>query len=309
MLRTYTVSPSLRSHALNALLRLTSKQTPCTEKTEAHCRAYIDQMRKKNTALYPSPYRIVNQPVEEDDACGMQTFTWNRQPVPRQNVLLYLHGGAYMNPPTSMHFKMVDHLARGTHAMAVFPVYPKIPAYNYTDTFPKLLTLYDALCSEHGPEQITIMGDSSGGGLGLGFAYYLRDQGRPQPRRLVLICPWLDLHTDPERLEVYEKLDPALSPWRLRIMGEMWAGGKEKMSHPYVSPIFGDPQGIAPITMLTGTREVLYPDTMKFHRMLDQRRIPHSTYVFNGMTHVFPAFPIPEAKVAQQLMIHLLNEP
>ena len=181
MLRTYTVSPSLRSHALNALLRLTSKQTPCTEKTEAHCRAYIDQMRKKNTALYPSPYRIVNQPVEEDDACGMQTFTWNRQPVPRQNVLLYLHGGAYMNPPTSMHFKMVDHLARGTHAMAVFPVYHKIPAYNYTDTFPKLLTLYDALCAEHGPEQITIMGDSSAAVWALALPTISGTRAAPSP--------------------------------------------------------------------------------------------------------------------------------
>lgn len=309
MLRTYTVSPSLRSHALNALLRLTSKQTPRTQKTEAHCRAYIEQMRQKNTAPYPSPYGLLHQPVEEDDSCGMQTFAWNRQSLPHQKVLLYLHGGAYLNPPTSMHFKMVDHLARSTRSMAVFPVYPKIPAYCFTDAFPKLLALYDELCARHGAEYITIMGDSSGGGMGLGFCYYLRDQGRPQPHRLVLICPWLDLHTSPEHLSAYEKQDPALSPWRLRIMGEMWAGGKENMSHPYVSPIYGDPAGVAPITLLTGTREVLYPDAMRFHRMLDQRRIPHRTYVFTGMTHVFPAFPIPEARIAQQLLIHLLNQP
>lgn len=308
MLRTYTVSPSLRCHALNALLKLTSKQTPCTPKTEAHCRAYIQQMQEKNTAPCPSPYPLVKQPVEEDSACGMQTFTWNRLRLPNQKVLLYLHGGAYMNPPTSLHFQMVNELAQGSHAMAVFPVYPKIPAHSWADAFPMLLNLYDSLCAQHGAEQITLMGDSSGGGMALGFAYYLRDLGRPQPRRLMLICPWLDLHTQPEHLEAYQKRDPALSPWRLRIMGEMWAGGPDNMSHPYVSPIFGDPTGVAPITLLTGTREVLYPDAIRFHQTLDQRRIPHSTYVFNGMPHVFPAFPIPEAKVARHLLIHLLNE-
>ena len=71
--------------------------------------------------------------------------------------------------------------------------------------------------------------------------------------------------------------------------------------------MFGDPARVAPITMITGTREVLYPDTMKFHRILDQKRLPHRTYVFEGMTHVFPAFPIPEARMAQRLMIYLLD--
>lgn len=308
MLRTYTLSPSLRSHALNALLRLTSKQTPRTEKTEAHCRAYIEQMGQKTDQPFPSPYRWLKQPVEEDNACGMQTFTWNRRKTPHQKVILYLHGGAYMNPPVAFHFQMADHLAQESRAMVVFPIYPKIPAHTWADTFPKLLDLYDTLCAQHGAEQITIMGDSSGGGLGLGFAYYLRDQGRPQPKRLILICPWLDLHTNPQNLAVYEKLDPALSPWRLRIMGEMWAGGSQNLSNPYVSPMFGDPAGVAPITLITGTREVLYPDAVRFHQMLDQRRIPHNTYIFYGMTHAFPAFPIPEARVAQQLMIHLLNQ-
>ena len=81
--------------------------------------------------------------------------------------------------------------------MAVFPVYPKIPDHSYADTFPKLLALYDSLCAQYGPRQITLAGDSSGGGLALGFAYLLSDLGRPQPRQLLLICPWLDLHTDP----------------------------------------------------------------------------------------------------------------
>src|SRR3712207_7795789 len=35
--------------------------------------------------------------------------------------------------------------------------------------------------------------DSAGGGLALGLAQGLEEAGLPQPRRLVLIAPWLDL--------------------------------------------------------------------------------------------------------------------
>ena len=59
MLKTYRAAPSLRSHALNALLKLTSKQTPRTEATEARCRAYIDGMAKTNSQPYPSPAKLV----------------------------------------------------------------------------------------------------------------------------------------------------------------------------------------------------------------------------------------------------------
>ena len=308
MLKTYRAAPSLRSHALNALLKLTSKQTPRTEATEARCRAYIDGMAKTNSQPYPSPTKLVGCPVEEGSACGMQTFTWGRRPGSGQQVLVYLHGGAYMNPPSPLHFKMAARIAREVGAMAVFPIYPKIPAHGWADTCPKLLALYQSLCAEHGADRITLMGDSSGGGLALGFAHYLADRGLPQPRQLMLICPWLDLHTDGEGMSAYEKTDPALSPWRLRIMGELWAGGRDEMSSPYVSPLFGDAARVAPITLLTGTREVLYPDALKFHRALERQGVAHRFYVFEGMSHAFPAFPIPEARVAQDLMIHLLQE-
>ena len=136
MLRTYTLSPSLQSHGLHALLKATSKQTPCTEKTKQHCLAYIDRMQQVNAQPFPNPEKLVGCPVTEDNSCGMQTFFWGGQDKPRQKVLLYLHGGAYMNPPTSFHFKMLANLARGTGSMAVFPVYPKIPDHSYADTFP-----------------------------------------------------------------------------------------------------------------------------------------------------------------------------
>ena len=90
-------------------------------------------------------------------------------------------------------------------------------------------------------------------------------------------------------------------------MGELWAGSKQAMSSPYVSPMFCDPAGLAHITMLTGTHDVLCPDILQFDKKLDALGIDHALYVFEGMVHDFIAFPIPQAKPAQELVIRLLK--
>lgn len=37
------------------------------------------------------------------------------------------------------------------------------------------------------------MGDSAGGGLGLGLSIALRDAGKALPAKLILFAPWVDL--------------------------------------------------------------------------------------------------------------------
>lgn len=295
------------SDALNVLLKLTSKRSPKTEKTEAHCRKYIQSLAAKNEKPFPNPEKDVGQPVEDCSVDGMQTFIWGISTDPDQPVILYLHGGAYMNQPVSFHFKMVSHIAASIGAKVCFPVYPKIPVHDHKETYAKLKALYEKILAVHKPENVILMGDSSGAGLALGFACWLRDNQKLLPRELMLFCPWLDVHTAPDDLEAYLKNDPTLSPWRLRIMGEMWAGSKEEMSSPYVSPMFCYPVGLPPITMLTGTHDVLCPDILKFDEKLDRLGVEHKLYVFEGMVHDFIAFPIAQAKPAQELVIRLLK--
>lgn len=295
------------SEMLNVLLKLTSKRSARTDKTEAHCREYIQSLAEKNEQPVPNPEKTVGQPVQEQFFDGMQTFVWGSD-QPDAPVILYLHGGAYMNQPVSFHFKMVAHYASALGAKVCFPVYPKIPVHHYTEAYEKVVALYKVLLAEHAPEKIIFMGDSSGAGMALGLAAWLRDAHLPLPKELMLFCPWLDVHTQPEQMDDYLKNDPTLSPWRLRIMGEMWAGSKEAMSDPRVSPMFADPHGLPHMTIFTGTHDVLCPDILRYHEKLNAQGIDHDLYVFEGMVHDFIAFPIAQAKPAQELVIRLLKQ-
>ena len=67
---------------------------------------------------------------------------------------------------------------------------------------------------------MTIAGDSAGGGLALGLAETLADAGLPQPERIVLLSPWLDLTLSHPDLPAVEAHDPWLSSVGLRVAGE-----------------------------------------------------------------------------------------
>lgn len=296
------------SEALNVLLKLTSKRSARTEKTEAHCREYIQSLAAKNEQPFPNPEKSVGQPVQEISIDGMQTFVWGGTGKADEPAILYLHGGAYMNQPVSFHFKMVAHYAAALGAKVYFPVYPKIPVHHFTEAYEKVLALYKTIRETHAPERIIFMGDSSGAGMALGLAAYLRDTGLPLPGELMLFCPWLDVHTAPYQLNDYLKNDPTLSPWRLRIMGEMWAGSPKAMSDPRVSPRYADPHGLPHMTIFTGTHDVLCPDILQYDETLNELGIDHDLYVFEGMVHDFIAFPIAQARPAQELVIQLLQK-
>lgn len=251
----------------------------------------------------------VSTSIEEKDVDGMQVFVMNDQKSAEQPTILYFHGGAYYNQPVTSHYSLVENLAKELDAKIVFPIYPKAPGFTYSDTYPKLDTLYrEILDSTSTSDNITIMGDSAGGGLSLGFAMYARDHQLPQPKDIVLLSPWLDINTDNPEIEHYESVDPMLSAWGLNQIGEVWAEGKENMDNPYVSPIFGDITGLGKISIFVGTHEIFFPDNEKFHEILSSKNIEHHFVIQEKMNHVYAVLPIPEGKEAQRQIVDIIKE-
>lgn len=239
----------------------------------------------------------------------MQVFIWNDKMDKNQKNIFYIHGGAYIHQPTSFHFKSISYIAEKTDAKVIFPIYPKAPRYNYKESFEKVEKLYrDILTQTSSSNNITIMGDSAGGGFSLGFSMYARDIGLPQPKNIILLSPWLDVNTDNPDIAKYESLDPMLSQFVLNTSGKVWAGGKENMNNPYVSPIFGDFNKLGKISIFVGTHEIFYPDNEKMHNLLEEQSIEHNYYVGDKMNHVYVVFPIPEAKEAQDKIIEIINQ-
>ena len=64
-------------------------------------------------------------------------------------------------------------------------------------------------------------------------------------------------------------------------------------------------EGIRNVTTFVGTSEIFYPDVVKLYHMLDQDP-SNELIVAEEMNHVYPLYPIPEAKPAVDKIIRVV---
>ena len=62
------------------------------------------------------------------------------------------------------------------------------------------------------------------------------------------------------------------------------------------------------VTLFTGTHEFLYPDIVKFSRILKRKKIKNTLIIGEGLNHVYPAYPIPEADEAIKQISKIINK-
>ena len=211
-------------------------------------------------------------------------------------TVFYLHGGAYFMDITNAHWKLRKKLVDGANVRLIVPAYRLLPFATYREAFDLVVPLYREYREANPDQKVILMGDSAGGGLSLAVTEQFKADGIILPDELILLSPWVDIAMDNEQIGKYESRDPFLSVQTLSVCAEKWMDGLD--AHDWhVSPIYGDMKGIRNVTVFVGTSEIFFPDVTKFFRMLD-RDPSNELLVGDEMNHVYPLFPIPEAKYA-----------
>jgi len=245
--------------------------------------------------------------LKEQTFEDMQVFILNDQKSSSQKVMLYIHGGAWTNQPLNLHWLFMDKMAQSLNAKVIAPIYPKVPHFNYQDTYPKMLSLYkEILESVESSNQLTIIGDSAGGNIALGLIQLLKRDHLPQPQDIILLSACVDISLENPLIHDYEENDPMLASEGMEVITKIWAADKD-LKDPLISPIYGDFQGSSKITHFIGTHESLYPDAIQFDEQLTEQGIDITTLVYPKMNHVFVVMPIPEALDAQQKIMNIIQ--
>ncbi|MBP3414223.1 MAG: alpha/beta hydrolase [Clostridia bacterium] len=226
-------------------------------------------------------------------------FTPHNAPIDR--AVLYLHGGAYIGGRENIGYT-ASRLASalGTRVLAVdYRTAPKDP---YPAAQHDALTAYYWLRSQGATEDnISIVGDSAGGGLALSLSMLLRENGDRQPSSLVLVSPWTDLTCNGRSYGFAH--DPALRRNALRLAAKKYAGDFD-LFEPYISPLFGSFESLPPTLIIAGTRELLLSDSVELARKLNRAGTPGDIHIWNDMFHDFPfiMYFLPESKRAMGIM-------
>ncbi|GGP15903.1 alpha/beta hydrolase fold domain-containing protein [Oceanobacillus neutriphilus] len=296
---------SIQSWAAERLLtRLSNKNNFTNHKLYAK---FLKEKQIKNEKPYVLPKFIKRKfNIKKQKIDGMDYYIFNQETNTSEKAVIYLHGGGYIEQPSVFHWLFLGKIAKETDAKIFVPIYPKAPNHQYNESFDKVLPIYEWILKTFGKDNITLMGDSAGGGFALALAQLLLEKGLSQPRHIILISPWLDITMKNPDAAVLERKDPMLGIYGLIEMGKAYAGDTDP-NYYLLSPINGEIHGLGEITLFVGTHEVFLPDARKFRDRLRAEKVKINYFEYPKMNHIFVLYPIPEAKIATREIVDIIN--
>ena len=220
---------------------------------------------------------------------------------------LYLHGGCYVFEIDPVHWSLVTKLAVEAGVCITVPIMPLAPTGKASEVVPRVADLVQAIAEDFGSDRTSILGDSSGGGMALAVAQTLADRGVEPLAATVLISPWLDISgADPRLAEIAPR-----DPW-LAVPGTHAAGALYRAElaegDPLVSPINGSLTGVGPVTMFSGTRDILNADAARLVALAAETGHPLDYHEGVGMIHNYPILPMPEGDAARAVIVAAIGE-
>ena len=214
----------------------------------------------KDTQSYPTKIIEEGCNIQTDEFIGRKIFTITpKNGIQNNQVILYFHGGAYVAEMTEQHWKFINKLVNDTGSTVILPDYPLVPKYTYEDVFKMVVPLYKEIIDRVNIDNLIIIGDSAGGGLGLALEEKLSNDRILLPNKTILISPWLDVSMSNEKIDEVQKNDKDLNKETLALAGIAYA--KESDTKNYlVSPLYGNLSKLNNVTIYTGTDDILNPD-------------------------------------------------
>ncbi|MBB2903318.1 acetyl esterase/lipase [Kineococcus radiotolerans] len=267
------------------------------------------RQRLQDAILRPRSYgpprwlrRDVHLEVAHDRHWPVYTLTPATGAAPTGGVV-YVHGGGWVNQISPHHWKLAADIAAEAGVTVTVPIYPLLPYGSAAQVGQWVVGLVRRSFDTRGPT--CLAGDSAGGQIALSATLQLRDAGTVLPRT-VLISPALDLTWSNPRIPVVQPSDPWLGRPGGHFFADAWRG-ELPITDPVVSPLFGDFTGLGPLSVFSGTRDILNPDA---HLLVAKARSAGVQVDFHealGQVHVYPLVPTRAGREAAQAVVESLK--
>ena len=194
-------------------------------------------------------------------------------------------GAMILNPVTAMVIEKASY-SGGFIFFAILALIPIPFVLAFWKDYPADAGVDRVGAADAAHESLVLMGDSAGGAIALALTQYLKKNSLPMPGRLILISPWLDARCDNPQIDELgiEAIDPMLTK-QFYLAAQYWADGLP-LDDPLISPAYGPLDGLPPITLYTGTREIFWPDAVKFNEKAKRCGADVDYREWDGMNHV-----------------------
>ncbi|QHC57609.1 alpha/beta hydrolase fold domain-containing protein [Rathayibacter sp. VKM Ac-2760] len=260
-------------------------------------RRRIRENALRPTRFGPPPRLRPGVRVDVEQVGGRPVYTIRPQRI--RGGVVYVHGGGWVNEIAPQHWWLAARIADEASVAVTLPIYRLVPFGTAVEARDGVLALVRRSLERHGATALA--GDSAGGQIALSTALALRDEGVALPLT-TLISPALDLSWSNPRIPEVQPSDPWLGTPGGRVLAEKWRGGLDLLD-PIVSPLFGDLAGLGPISVYTGTRDVLNPDAHVLAERAAAAGVPFELHEAVGQLHVYPLVPTRAGRDAQHDLV------
>jgi epsilon-lactone hydrolase len=214
--------------------------------------------------------------------------------------LMHLHGGGYCRGSAFGYRPLAGALALAADAGVLVPDYRLAPEHPFPAAIDDGLAAYQWMLDRGvAAEEVTLFGDSSGGGLVVSVLLALQQRGLPRPGGAVLMCPWVDL-----TLSLQGDVPEIMRQSAVAYLGA------HPTDDPVISPLTADLSGLPPLLIQAATGDERLADA---HALADRARehgVDARLDLYSVDAHVFQLFWsfLPEAAEALQAAGRFVGE-
>jgi len=208
------------------------------------------------------------------------------------NIVLYLHGGAYVVGKPGTLRPGTFPFANAVNAAICVPEFRRPPEHSIRECVEDALSAYKYLLNKFPTAEISVAGESAGGGLAASLLSTLDKLSMPMPVCAALMSPWTDLsngglhHVDVSSYTGCDYLPPQLVKWFSKR-----ACGRLPDNQLPASPMYaeGSFDQFPPICVLWGEDELLAEQITCFCDVWSRKGADITLLCVEGGVHV-PTF-------------------
>ena len=224
-----------------------------------------------------------------------------------EELLIYIHGGAFVSGPAQHHWDSLKEIAKKTQQTIWMCNYPKAPENTIADISKNIDAVYQQALKSFKSNQITLMGDSVGGTLATTLTQRLVQNNSALPKKLILISPVMDATLSNKDIDTIDKTDPMLSKAGV-LSAKMMCAGNTDLKNELMSPLYGSFQQFPKTILFLAENDITYPDQQLAVQKLKKANVIVKIIFGEDMPHIWPLLPVmKEAKDALKQTIHAIN--
>lgn len=245
-------------------------------------------MGEKNAPkMFKMPQGVSTERVEIRGLQGL----WLRPDAQRtKGIVLYLHGGAYVQGSINTSRALAARLALASQTSTLSLEYRLAPEDPYPAAVEDAFDVYCELLKNYPDRPIAITGDSAGGGLSVALALRVRDAGVKPPVALALLSPWTDLTLSNATHSTLAKVDPFFPNTETLSKAALAYAQGQNLKIPFISPQFASFKNLPATLIHVGELEALLDDSRVLAQKMTVDGVTVDLKIYPGMWHVWQAF-------------------